>query len=363
MNRSSTLFYLFLLPVAAQPVVSPDVHPDRTVTFSLKAPNAQSVRVSLEGRKDPFAMTKGDNGIWTVTTEALEPDIYGYSFNVDGVNIMDPSNPGVKPSAIAPQSSVYVPGTPPQIWEVAAVPRGTVRHHFYDSKIIAQPSDFWVYTPPGFTPKKKYPLLVLLHGFSDDASAWSAYGKMNVILDNLIAAGKARPMIVVMPFGYGVPAILKPATGPAATEQRQQNTPKFKEVVLTEVIPLVEQNYPIEKKREMRAIVGLSMGGAESLYTGLTSLDKFAYVGAFSAGMVPQPYDKSIPNLSAKDNARLKLLWIACGRDDRLITSNKAFTEWLTKKDVHYTWVESPGAHTWMVWRRYLAEFVPLLFR
>jgi len=306
-------------------------------------------------------MTKADDGSWTLTTEALEPDIYGYSFIIDGTMFTDPSNCYYKLNLLFPASMVLVPGRTPQPWEQTNVAHGTVRHHFYESKIVGDKRDFHVYTPPNYDPKKTYPLMVLLHGFSDYANGWSAVGKANLILDNLISEGKVKPMIVIMPLGYGVPIdMLHPGLRPDPPFWNQNGT-KFGEALLQEVIPMAEKSYKIDKHREKRAIVGLSMGGGESLQVGLNNLDKFAYIGAFSAGGGQGKFEEIYPKLSDKDNARIKLLWIACGKDDRLVEPNKKFVEWLNSKQIHNTWVETPGAHTWLVWRRYLGDFSQLL--
>jgi len=207
-------------------------------------------------------------------------------------------------------------------------------------------------------------VLYLLHGYSDDASGWSAVGRANVILDNLIAQGKARPMIVVMPLGYGTMEIIRLGWGAwSHTDVRDENFSKFREALLTEVIPKVEGEYRVMKDPNWRAIAGLSMGGSESLLTGLNNTDKFAWIGAFSSGGLPEPFDKDFPNLDNKANEKVKLLWIACGTEDRLITANRNLRAWLQSKGIHHTDIETPGMHTWMVWRRNLSEFAPLLFK
>jgi enterochelin esterase-like enzyme len=347
------------------PIVSPEVREDHRVTFRFRAPNAREVAVSLEGAGKDAPMQKDDQGTWSVTTEPLTPDFYGYAFVADGVHLIDPSNYLLKPNILFTESEVHVPGPPSFPWEVHDVPHGEVHHHFYKSGAVGDQRDFYVYTPPGYDPrgKREYPVLYLLHGFSDDASGWTAVGRAHVILDNLIEQGKAKPMLVVMPLGYGAPEILHLGFGAFRHEElRDRNFAKFKEALLTEVIPQVESAYLVKKDRNSRAIAGLSMGGAESLLTGLTSLDKFAWIGAFSSGGVPEDFDKSFPGLDAKANSQLRLLWIACGTEDRLIEINRKFRGWLESKGVHHTDVETPGMHTWMVWRRNLAAFTSLLF-
>ena len=347
------------------PLVSPEVHSDNRVTFRFRAPNAKEVLLAREGAQ-PVPMQKDDQGVWSLTTDPLEPDFYGYSFDADGVLLIDPSNHLIKPNLLFIQSVVHVPGPVSLAWEINDVPHGTIHHHFYRSGIVGDNRDFYVYTPPGYSPKAKkpYPTLYLLHGFSDDASAWTAVGYANVILDNLIAQGKAKPMIVVMPLGYGAPEIL--SQGFAAFRDaslRQRNFQKFHDALLNEVLPQVEAAYRVSKDRKSRAIAGLSMGGAESLLTGLNTLDRFAWIGAFSSGGVTEDFQADFPELSSNANSQLRLLWIACGTDDHLIEINRKFRAWLDSKGIHHTDVETPGAHTWMVWRRNLATFAPLLFQ
>ena len=346
------------------PLISPEIHPDHRVTFRLNAPNAQRVELRREGAA-PVPMQKDDRGIWSVTVGPLEPDLYGYSLVADGVALLDPSNHLMKPNLLNPQSMVHVPGPASLAWELNNVPHGTIHRHFYRSAIVGDDRDFFVYTPPGYDARssRTYPVLYLLHGYSDDASAWTAVGRAHVILDNLIAAGKAKPMLVVMPLGYGAPEIARRG-GPGLRDQSawRRNIERFRDALLKEVIPQVEKLYRVAARREQRAIAGLSMGGTQSLFTGLNALDTFGYVGAFSSGGLLPDYDKVFPALDEKANQRLRLLWIACGTEDRLIEGNRKLLEWLKGKGVKYTWVETPGAHTWMVWRRYLAEFALLIF-
>jgi enterochelin esterase-like enzyme len=270
-------------------LVTPQVHPDNSVTFRFHAPNAQEVKLAREGSQ-PIAMHKDDTGVWSVTTAPLPPDYYGYSVIVDGVSMLDPFNPLLVPNLLAPANAVHVPGPASLPWEVNDVPRGEIHRHFYRSSVCDDQRDFYVYTPPGYDPAAKttYPVLYLLHGFSDDAGGWTAVGHANVILDNLIAEGKARPMIVVMPLGYGTMEMIRLGGGARLnTEVRNKNFFNFREALLTEVMPRVESEYRVAKDRNSRAIAGLSMGGSESLLTGLNNLDKFAWIGAFSSGGIP----------------------------------------------------------------------------
>jgi len=370
---------LFSFPLAAQEtkpapapqmrppaLITPEVHADNSVTFRFRARNAQEVKLAREGA-EPVAMQKDDSGVWTVTTPPLQPDYYGYSFIVDGARSIDPYNHLLKPNLLSTDNMVHVPGPASLPWELNDVPHGEIHHHFYRSAVAGDDRDYYVYTPSDYDPKAKttYPVLYLLHGYSDDAGGWTAVGRANVILDNLIAQGKAKPMIVVMPLGYGTMEIIRLGWGGISNHQqvREENFSKFRDALLTEVMPKIEGEYRVKNDRASRAIAGLSMGGAESLLIGLNNLDTFAWIGSFSAGGLPDTFDKEFPNLDAKANQQLKLLWIACGTEDHLITANRNLREWLKGKGINHTDIETPGMHTWMVWRRNLSEFAPLLFR
>jgi len=364
----------------APPVKSPEVSPDGRVTFRLRAPEASQVAVVGVGQR--LAMQKDDQGVWAATTDPLKPDIYTYSFNVDGATLNDPRNPLFKSSyGSAGQSLVYVLGSGPSVWAPSEGPRGTVAHHFYKSDIIGDNRDYYVYTPPGYDANRKepYPVLFLLHGLGDDAAAWTNVGAANAILDNLINRGAAKPMVMVNTLGYGT------SDGPAGAMGAGM-IPTFTRALIEEVLPQVEKTYRVSQDRTQRAIAGLSMGGAESLYAGLHNADRFAYIGSFSGAFVMWPranppsggarggrgpqtmqyedFDKNFPDLTAKSASRLRLVWIACGLDDGLNAVNRQFKTWLKSKDIQFTDIEVPGyAHVWPLWRENLAALAPLLFQ
>lgn len=346
------------------PMVSPEVHADGSVTFRVRAPNAKAAKLELEGA-GPIDMQKNDQGIWSVTTAPLPPDYYGYSFTIDGVRTLDASNHSLVPNLLTPDNFVHVLGPSSLPWEVNDVAHGEIHHHFYRSTVADDERDYYVYTPPSYhNSGQRYPVLFLLHGFSDDASAWTAVGRMNVIFDNLIAEGKIKPMIVVMPLGYGTMEMIRLGWDTwNHPDVRDTNFKRFTETLLTEVMPRVEGQYRVVKDRNSRAIAGLSMGGSESLLTGLNHLDQFTWIGAFSSGGIPEDFDKDFPLLNAKSAQQLHLLWIACGTEDHLITVNRNLRAWLKSKGIQPTEIETPGMHTWMVWRRNLVEFAPLLFK
>jgi len=346
------------------PIVSPEIQSDNRVAFHFRAPNAQKVELQLEGRTEHILMQKDDAGVWSVTTDPLPPDFYGYSIIADGVALLDPHNPLIKPNLLNPQSMVHVPD-PSLVWEVEDVPHGIVHHQFFKSGVVGDQRDYYVYTPPDYDAgkKKKYPVLYLLHGFSDDASGWTAVGRANAILDNLIAQQKAKPMIVVMPLGYGDLEMLSRPAAFSHNDLRERNIGKFRQSLLTEVLPQVEKNYHVEKDRKSRAIAGLSMGGSESMFVGLTAADHFGWIGAFSTGGLGENLDQQFVDMKPQDMNGLKLIWIACGTEDHLIDANRGLRQWLTSKGIEHTDIDTPGAHTWMVWRRNLEAFAPLLFQ
>lgn len=361
MHRFIALFglttALVIAQAQAQPIVSPVVNADRTATFRLRSPNALKVEVAIEGNK-AFALTKDEKGIWSGTSEALPPDMYGYTFRVDGVGTIDAVNGDMKTNALNPSNVFVIPGEKPEPWEITDIPHGTVHHHFFASKVAAENRDFYVYTPPGYDAGKRYPLLVLLHGYSDLADGWTTVGKANLIFDRLIAGGK-KPFVVVMPLGYGYSVKDLKAGTVRAAGNFVKNTEGFEKSLLEEVLPIAEKAYKVSDKANERAIAGLSMGGAETLYVGLRHMDRFAWIGAMSsAPMLFGKPEEAFPTLSEKDNARIKLLWIACGKSDGLVAANRSFVEWLNTKKITNKYVETEGAHTWLVWRRYLTDFM-----
>ena len=372
MRLSSLLAALaFASPLVAQLppdiTLQPQVNPDRTVTFHYAAPGAASAAVSLDAFKDPVPMHKDEAGIWTLTTEPVPPEYYSYHFVVDGRDQLDPRNVTIKASYTSVGNGFLVPGTPAETWETTAVPHGTVHHHTFTTKVVEglplNQDELYVYTPAGYDPraKTKYPVLYLLHGWSDTAAGWSAIGHANDILDNLIAAGKAKPMIVVMPLGYGQMSFVRSGGGVwQDPEKIDGNLHLFQQSLLTEVMPMVESAYNVAPGRENHAIAGLSMGGLESLTTGLANPQLFAWVGGYSAAV--HKFDPATVTVDPK-TANLRLLWIACGTSDSLIEPNRRLSADLKARGLPVTAVETPGAHTWLVWRDNMNHFVPLLFQ
>jgi enterochelin esterase-like enzyme len=357
-----------LFAQAPQRLRSTVVQSDRSVTFSYRDAAATSVSLVLEGVAMPSPMQKDESGVWTYTTQPLAPEIYGYHFESDGNRRLDPANPHVTLNLAAISNLVTVPGETPQPWEDTKAPHGEVHRHIYTTgTVIGLPEDqsgYFVYTPPGYDEKAKkpYPVLYLLHGWSDSDAGWSAVGRANLIFDNLLAAGKIKPMVVVMPLGYGDMSFLRTHDvweDPAAIDH---NTDLFTKTLFSEVLPRVESEYHVSKDRNERAIAGLSMGGLESLQIGLTHTGQFAWIGGFSAAVHNLNYTEKLASLDPK-TADLHLLWVACGTEDSLIRANRKLVDFLKTKQMPVTQIETPGLHTWLVWRDNLVHFAPLLFQ
>jgi enterochelin esterase family protein len=366
---------------------SPEVSADKRITFRLHAPDATSV--TLRGGDIPaparanLQFTKGDNGVWEMTTGAVVPGAYRYVYVVNGVGVIDPRNTAISESNATTWSVATVPGS--DVMDTKPVPHGAVASVYYQSSALGRVRRMHVYTPPGYElGKDKYPVFYLLHGAGDSDDSWTSVGRANFILDNLIASGKAKPMIVVMTAGHtnaggGGGRGAAPAGGAPPRDE-------FVEDFVKDVMPYVEKNYRVIGDRAHRAIAGLSMGGAQTMNIGIPHLDKFAYVGVYSSGLLggggrgrgaapaadappPPPFGAAWEqqNLAVLDNASLKkglkVLWFATGVDDGLITTaTKPTVELLKKHGFAPVFKESPGGHTWLNWRDYLIEFTPQLF-
>jgi enterochelin esterase family protein len=336
------------------PVRSPEVHADRKVTLRVLAPQAREVTVNLDYTGDKPAMTKGDGGVWSVTLGPLEPSLYIYSFNIDGVAVPDPVNPFLKPRARTSASIMEIPAPGPVFWDAREVPHGRVEINYRSSKVTGDTRAYLVYTPPGYANSKaRYPVLYLLHGNNDTAQGWTLVGRANFILDNLLAAKQAVPMIVVMPFGH------------AAPYGASNNGELFERYLLEDVMPAVESGYRIAPGRASRAIAGLSMGGGQSLSIGLGHLDLFSHVAAFSAAVPrnPETAFAGVLQDAKAANGRLKLLWFACGKGDSLFGRSEQLAALLESRGVRHTWVPTEGVHNFAAWQKYLHQLAPLLFR
>ena len=350
-------------------VVSPEISPESKLTFRILAPKAEAVLLSagdLPGLGQGAAMTKGTNGVWEVTVGPVNPGAYRYNFSVDGVAVIDPRNPATSESNENTWSLVYVPGA--DFMDTLQVPHGAVAGVTYYSTTLKRNRRMHVYTPPGYeSGKGKFPVFYLLHGASDCDDSWSSIGRAGFILDNLIAAKKAKPMVVVMPAGHTGPFRVRASFGS-----------EFEGDFVKDIMPLVESRYRVRTDRKDRAIAGLSMGGAQTLNIGMANLSKFGYLGVYSSGVLSMggrggntnaPAGPSFEekNKAALDDAKLKkglkLVWFATGKDDFLLKTSQATVEMLKKHQFEVTYKETPGAHTWINWREYLHEFAPLLFQ
>ena len=356
---------------ATYPFNSHEANPDHTLTFRYADPAATAVALNYDMAAKPVPMTKGADGLWTVTTPPLPPQIYSYRFDVDGRPQFDPNNlTGITPNLVYRGDEVEVPADTPQPWDLQPVPHGTLHDHRYTTKsaigLPANQSRYIVYTPPGFDPraKKPYPVLYLLHGWSNTVDTWTTTLQADLILDNLLAQGKIKPMIVVMPLGYGDMSFLNGSIGEMWKQKDlvNRNTDLFSQALLTEVMPQVEAAYPVSRDRQGRALAGLSMGGLESLSIGLANTDKFAWIGGFSSAVHLIDPPTQFGNLTPK-STDLRLLWIACGVDDGLLKANQTLAAYLKSKSLPVTEVETPGAHVSFVWRDNLVHFTPLLFQ
>jgi enterochelin esterase family protein len=391
----------------APPVVSPEVMPDRTVVFRILAPRAQAVRVvgsdmpALAGggrgaaaaTPPPGAMTKAENGVWSVTIGPIDPGAYRYNFNVDGVTVIDPRNSSISESNTNVWSLFYVPGS--DLMDTKQVPHGAVSAVTYYSTALGRFRRVHVYTPPGYETggAQKYPILYLLHGSGDCDEAWTSVGRAGFILDNLIAAKQAKPMIVVMPAGHTNSPTAgdrgSAPTAPAASSGPPSPMDDFARDFLTDVMPYAEAHYRVISDRSHRAIAGLSMGGSQTLNIAFLRLQQFAYIGVFSSGAslgsgrgaapaasaAPAAAPATPPGPSAWETAHAgnldesslkkgtKLVWLSTGANDSLLPNTRSTVEILKKHGFDPVFKESPGGHTWINWRNYLGEFAPLLFR
>ena len=340
-----------------QSFVSPQVHSNRRVTFRLRAPGAKQVGVNVQFQRGLQSMTRNEGGVWSVTLGPAEPEIYEYSFVVDGLELVDPSNSWLKVWRNTAKNLVEVPGDQPMFFQEQQVPHGTVHLHRYRSKSLGVTRGLYIYTPPGYETSKniQYPVLYLLHGMGDTQDTWTVVGRANVIVDNLIAQGKAKPLVIVMPYGH---------TPSAPPDMRSLgNYAAFEKDLIEDVIPYVRNRYRVSGKPEDRAVAGLSMGGGQALTVGLGNLELFGWVGAFSSAV---PRGKRLDNLLAKPetiNQKLELLWIGCGNKDFLFQQNKSLFKRLKAENIKHVAHITDGAHEWRLWRRYLNEFVPLLFK
>lgn len=367
-------------------LVSPELGEDNSVIFRIKAPEAENV--SLSGNWMPMvpngdqgmvrqtvALTKNEEGVWSTKVGPLEPELYGYTFSVDGVTTLDPANLKVARDGIfRTESLLYIPGEASDLYWAKTGPKGSIHQIWYESPTLDLTRRMYVYTPPGYQESNEdYPVLYLLHGGGGDEEAWPTLGVAPTIMDNLIKSGKAEPMIVVMTNGNPSQAsaqTITPKLPNVDISGRGMASMMFEKSLVNDVIPYIEANFRVKANKENRALTGLSMGGLQTMNTSFTNPDLFNYIGVMSMGFadlsrfgIEVDHSKRADQILALKEADPKLYWIACGKDDFLYESVVTMREELDKHDFEYTYRESPGGHTWTNWRIYLSEFAPMLFK
>lgn len=340
---------------------SPEVASDGRVTFRVLAPQARQVILNAPWAGQDLELERGDEGIWSLTVGPVPPGIYSYTLQLDGVRVLDPHNTAVKRWRGGNSSLVEVPSDGVAPHELRDVPHGVVHAHYYRSS-VGPHRRMLVYTPPGYEADdgRRYPVLYLLHGSGDDETAWTEVGRAHLVLDNLIAAGEAEPMLVAMPNGHPVP------WSRTRRGLRSGNSEAFERDLLNAAMPLVEDLYRARTGPRNTAVAGLSMGGGQALRCGTGNLDRFGWVGAFSSAAPDPAGDAAMRSFLAapeEANRSLALLWIAIGRDDFLLERNEALRRSLEAAGVEHAYLLTDGGHSWPVWRDYLARLAPLLFR
>jgi enterochelin esterase-like enzyme len=356
MKTSLTIiFFLIALSTWAQrppALSSPDVHPDNSITFRFFSRAASRVTLTGEFLSKPVSLRKDTSGVWSVTVPPVKPNLYPYSFWVDSVETADPNNKYLFPNERFKRSLVDVRGATPLIHSLQNVPHGKVTYHYYKSATLNTTRTLLVYTPPGFDPtaKTKYPVLYLIHGGSDTEETWTKVGRAHLIADNLIAQGKARPMIIVMPYGNVRP---KPMAD-------------FTKDVVNDIIPFIESNYPVMKESKSRAVAGFSVGGGQTLNIGLTNTDKFAYIFSYAPYTATDEFRSNFSNWNpdaGQMNKQIKLFTISVGTEDFLYESVRQNIAMFKEKKINLDTQIVPGGHTWMNCRLFLASSLERAFK
>jgi enterochelin esterase-like enzyme len=331
---------------------SPDVHADHSVTFRFYSQQAKRVTLTGEFLSQPLAMKKEEAGIWSITVPPVKPDIYPYSFWVDSVQIADPNNTHIFANERFKRSLLEVKGDEPLVHSLQNVPHGKVSYRYYQSKTLAKTRQLLVYTPPGFDVKgkQKYPVLYLIHGGSDTEETWTKVGRANLIADNLIAQGKTKPMIIVMPYGNVRPSPMH----------------DFTKDLVNDIVPFIEANYPVLSESTGRAVAGFSVGGGQTLNIGLTNTDKFAYICSYAPFTETDEFKNNFMNWSPDSSAinnQLKLFTISVGTEDFLYERVKKNIAFFREKGIHLETQIVPGGHTWMNCKLFLARSLEQVFR
>jgi enterochelin esterase family protein len=348
--------------------VSPEIDGDNKVTFKVHSPDAQSVKIngSWMGWVETEDLKKGTDNIWSITVGPLESTMYHYNFFIDGVSAIDPKNAHALRDGSRYSSLLMVPGKGSEIYEINEVPHGSLTKAWYNSPSLDLYRRMYVYTPPGYEEsKEKYPVLYLFHGGGGDEDAWTSLGRANYILDNLIAQKKAKPMIIVMTNGNAWQTSslrTKPGSPEFTREDYQKISGKFEKSLIEDVIPFIEKEYRVKASKDNRAIAGLSMGGGHTITATTEYPDFFGYIGVFSSGIF-RPDENIEGKFRALKKSGYKKYWVACGKDDFVMDSNKRLLEMLKKLEMDHEYFESAGGHTWANWRSYLSMFAPMLFK
>ena len=384
----SVILLVYFIPVTLQsqnrPVrqlISPEIHNDNSVTFRILAPSAKLVKLHgswMQNFLEGDIVTPKDSGLFELTTTPLPSEYYSYFFTVDGVRVLDSENPLIVRDGIFNGSALMIPGEKSDLYSVNDVPHGIVQKVWYPSPTLELNRRMYVYTPPGYLESDiKYPVLYLLHGAGGDEEAWTTLGKANNILDNLIAAGKAKPMLVVMTNGVPTDAA---TVGEAPNFEKKNEfkgsgpggmiSAKFEESLVNDVIPFIEKNYRVYKDKDHRAIAGLSMGGFHTQNIVCANPDKFSYIGVMSMGKfdISKYGEKNNTELrkaqvNTLKNSGVKLFWIGCGKKDFFYDNVVALRKSYDELGLKYIYRESEGGHSWENWRLYLSELAPLLFK
>jgi len=391
---SSLILVLFLVSNSSfaqeigrtERIVSPDFTADNAIYFRIKAPQAKSVQLSGnwmqmvsngdQGMTRKLTdLTQGEDGVWSVKVEGLEPELYGYTFLVDGVSTLDPSNFKIaRDGTFRTESLLEVEGGQASLYYPKTGPKGSTHHIWYDSPTLNLTRRMIVYTPPGYEKStERYPVLYLLHGGGGDEEAWSTLGVAPTILDNLITSGKAESMIVVMTNGNPTQAAaftVSPKIDVSNSSVGGMANKMFEKSLVNDVIPYVESNFRVKANKENRALTGLSMGGLQTMNTSFDHPELFNYIGVMSMGFadlsrfgIEVDHSKRKEQIQALKKENPALYWIACGEDDFLYESVVTMRKELDSEKFNYVYRESPGGHTWKNWRIYLSEFTPMLFK
>ncbi|MFC2123611.1 alpha/beta hydrolase-fold protein [Bacteroidota bacterium] len=356
----------FITATHAQLMRGREIHEDRTVTFRIKAPDAKEVKVINKSDEAAlgaaeYTLVKGVDGIWSVTTNPCRPGFHYYFISIDGYEFSDPESQAYFGWGRW-SSGLEIPDDNLDFYSQKDVPHGEVRYHWYQSETTGKLRKCLIYTPPGYDNdvEKRYPVLFLQHGAGESELGWTMQGKVNIILDNLIAEKKAAPMIIVMDNGYAA------APGSENSHRPRGEDNRFTDLVLNELVPMIDENYRTITDRENRAIAGLSMGSGQAMRIGMTNTDMFASVGAFSGGMRRVDINTSFNGVfkdPEKFNKEMNLFWFGCGELDRGFESASAAHKVFEKAGINHVWYPGPGSHEWQVWRHHVYEFAQLLFK